>query len=347
MSGCNGLTDGVCQACKSCGLGETVLRACDGTSNTMCRVTGGFNESCLDAREVPSYAWVGAAEVKCVPGSYLSQFDAQTQAKQCVACPPGWAGPSGVFCKRCGELEEPFFLDRSSCVCKGGVAVMNASGACVCPDGTRQSGGECVPCGANTRGVGGGCVACEAGKFALAGATACQACQYGQYRVEGQAGLCASCLAGWFAPDASKSVCVQCNQTCTDKPGMYDAGACPGGGGRVCASCPGGLPGNASWATWGNTTQCAYACRAGFYRVEMGCRSCTANRECEAGWVLTPCSEIQDSHCDVPCENATKPSLYSHWEKGNGCAWACDDGYEYRAWNYVLFELVECVLKSA
>jgi hypothetical protein len=44
----------------------------------------------------------------------------------------------------------------------------------------------------------------------------------------------------------------------------------------------------------------------------------------------------------VPCEDPDKPSVYSHWEKGAGCPWACDAGYELRVWDYVMFQLREC-----
>jgi hypothetical protein len=127
--------------------------------------------------------------------------------------------------------------------------------------------------------------------------------------------------------------------------GFFTQGPCPGSSttGVVCAPCPDSLPGNASWVLENATTECAYECNAGFYRAGIGlCRRCTAaDLECENGYQRTECTEIQDSHCDVPCENSTKPNVYSHWEKG--CAWACDDGYELRVWDYAVFQLHECV----
>jgi hypothetical protein len=246
-----------------------------------------------------------------------------------------------VYCERCPALAEPFAVDRSSCVCTL-PAVMNASGACVCPAGYYAQGAGCVPCGANTYGgLVGSCVACGAGTFSAGGgATACQACPAGQYRLAGQA-FCVGCQAGWFAPDPAQGACVRCNTTC--EAGLYDAGVCPGAGPPfvLCLGCPGGLPGNASWsAANGSAPSCTYDCLDGFYHLDGAtCRACTP-RECEPGWRFTACTAGADSHCDQACVDADKPSVYSHWEKD--CAWACDAGYELRVWDYGMFTLREC-----
>jgi hypothetical protein len=201
-----------------------------------------------------------------------------------------------------------------------------------------------VPCANNTRGLGGQCVACGAGNFSRAGATRCEACPYGQYRVGGQA-ACQNCTpanSGWFAPDPAQAACVRCNATCAGMPGWYREGACPGDDRySVCRECPGGLPRNASWIP-ANATDCAFECQAGFYHAGGACGPCNATRVCEAGFRLTACTAGADSHCDVPCEDPDKPSVYSHWEKGAGCPWACDAGYELRVWDYVMFQLREC-----
>lgn len=315
------------------------MTACTNTSDAVC--ADPLN-ACLDSRQLPGYWWIGADQ-KCQVGQYLAGFDARTELSDCRPCPLGWVGRNGVYCERCQALEEPYQLDRSSCVCKA-PAVMSAAGACVCPDGSRQDGLACVPCANNTRGTGGLCVACGAGNFSGMGATQCQTCPYGQYRTTGQGGCqnCTPANSGWFAPDPALAACVRCNTSCA-MPGWYRAGSCPGdasGKYSVCKPCPGGLPGNASWVA-GNTTDCAFDCKTGFYHSDGACRPCTA-RACEAGLVLTTCTADADSHCDVACEDPDKPNVYSHWEKGAGCPWACDDGYELRVWDYVMFQLREC-----
>ena len=336
-AGCNATHDGACTNCTRCAAGA--VTACANTSDAVCADPA---SACLDTRVLYPFLWIGP-EQRCQAGRYLAGFDAGSGARDCRPCPAGWAGKNGMYCERCGPLEEPYELDRSSCVCKP-PAVMDAGGACVCPDGSRLEGGVCVPCANNTRGLGGQCVACGAGNFSRAGATRCEACPYGQYRVGGQA-ACQNCTpanSGWFAPDPAQAACVRCNATCAGMPGWYREGACPGDDRySVCRECPGGLPRNASWIP-ANATDCAFECQAGFYHAGGTCGPCNATRVCEAGSRLTACTAGADSHCDVPCEDPDKPSVYSHWEKGAGCPWACDAGYELRVWDYVMFQLREC-----
>lgn len=285
-----------------------------------------------------AYAWVGEDE-RCRNGQYLVAYDPWNGTRACRACPDGWAGLNGIFCERCGPLEEPYFLDRGACVCKQ-PAVMNASGACVCPDGFQQSGGACVACETSAYGTGGACWACGAGTFTDAPAqTACRGCDFGKYRVAGNQAACSECaVPGWFAPDAAKSECVPCNETCA--LGWRWSRACPGKGQlSVCEECEGGLPGNASWS---NRSECAYDCLPGFFRGVDSCLPCTTNRTCPAGRRLTECTELADTHCDEPCEDASKPEFYSHWETGDDCPWACDAGFELRTWDYAIFQLREC-----
>jgi hypothetical protein len=287
------------------------------------------------------YAWVGEEE-RCRRGQYLSRYEPfNGTSKVCRPCPEGWAGLNGIYCERCGALEEPFFLDRGACVCRW-PAQMNASGACVCPDGSRRAGSGCEVCGPNTYGVGGACWACEAGKFSAGGgATACRACEYGQYRLGGMASCAACATAGWFAPDAGLGVCVPCNASCA--LGWQRARACPGGAGLVvCARCEEALPANASWS---NRSECAYDCQPGSYRVQGGaCLPCNASLACPAGRRLAACTDIADANCDEACTDPDKPAFNAHWEEGPGCPWACDDGYELRVWDYVMFQLRECAL---
>jgi len=227
---------------------------------------------------------------------------------------------------------------------------MNASGACQCPDGYGMVQGECVPCATDSYGTGGVCLACGAGTTtAQAGATACVACAFGLYR-EGGIG-CENCsIPGFYAPNASQAVCVECNRTCL-RPGWRWAAFCPGdesGDFSVCEPCD-ELPISGRWRNltvdpsrnYRALEECAYDCGAGHYSND-GCILCNASRVCEPGWKLTPCSAFRDSHCDEPCVDDRKPRFYSHWTGGD-CAWACDEGMALVTTDYVLFSIRECI----
>lgn len=314
------------------------------------------------------YPWVLADKrYRCNAGQYLYGFQATrgepgSAVRTCPQCPAGWVGLNGVFCERCGELQEPYYVDGSSCVCKA-PAVMNSTGGCQCPDGYGAVNGSCRPCGRDMYGTGGACFPCGAGNTTSGtGATACEACATGLYRTTGVSSIgggCKNCSQqGWFAPDPTQGVCVACNRTCA-LPGWRWGGICPGdpsGNYSVCEPCPGGLPAN---GTWSNITvdpvrrykaleECAYECATGFYHNDLagtGCLACNTSRVCEPGWRLTQCTQWADSHCDVECVDDQKPQLYSHWLAGNdpACAWACDEGKTLVVTNYVIFTLRECV----
>ena len=357
-AGCNGTRDAECQNCSVCVGG--VARGCGLASDTVC---GGV-EQCPANRTsaMRLFAWILAdkgGKYRCSTGQYLWGLDARQvpAIKTCLPCPGGWVGLNGVFCERClGPLLEPYYVDGSSCVCKA-PSVMNATGGCQCPDGHEVGGGSCVPCQRDAYGVGGVCRACGAGDTTLdrTGATACVACEFGQYRTAGSwAGGCRNCsLAGWYAPNRTVGDCVSCNRTCAVS-GLRWARFCPGDAGySVCEACPGGLP---AGATWLNVTadplaqhraleECAFDCGAGFYRQEGGgCQACERNRTCAAGWRLTGCTQWSNSHCDVACaDDERKPQIYSRWLAGNDCQWACDAGRELVQSDYVLFTVWECV----
>ena len=357
LSGCDGVSDGVCATCTVCPQG-TVVRACGNATDAVCG-----NASNCDAwgAAMGVYDWIGDAQ-RCQAGKFLLAYDPSgpeaATRKDCRPCPAGWAGLNGVFCERCGALEEPYYQDRSSCVCKGD-AVMNASGACVCPDGYAQDqSGLCAPCGRNAYGLGGTCRACGAGTFTRGaeGATACEACEFGKYRTSSVQLECQSCaLRGWYAPDAAAGDCVPCNETCATAGMQWDRW-CPGDttrGYSVCKACDGGLPDNATWANFSvdpvvaarALEECAYDCLDGFYHANGGCEACTQDRVCDAGWRLSECTNYADSNCDTACVDTNKPSFYSHWIAGaNNCQWTCDDGYTLRVWDYVMFSLRECTL---
>jgi hypothetical protein len=340
-SGCTGTSRGTCAACSVC---AATIRECTNTSDAVC------GTSCAAGDPTPQrYGWL---EDGCRPGNYVWGFDSGLEVRQaCRPCPLGWVGWDGVYCERCGVLEEPYYLDRSSCVCKP-PAVMNASGACVCPDGHRRLGLMCAPCDKNTYGMGGSCWACGAGNFtADTGQTACEACPLGLYRQASQTD-CARCpLDGWYAPERGSSVCRQCDWTCAT-PGYQWVGECPGdttGRYSVCKPCA-GPPGNSTWSQVATDPisgraleECAFDCAQGFYHADGGCEKCTI-RSCGAGWRHTACTSYSDAHCDTACVNETKPAIHSHWEIGSDCPWACDEGYELQAWGYVMFTVNECIL---
>ena len=342
-SGCTGASAGACAACTVC---ASEIQGCTNTSNAVC------GTSCAPTGDPAptTYGWLQDGD-GCRPGQYLRSLDTDTGAKDCRACPQGWAGWDGVRCERCGALEEPYYVDRSSCVCKG-FAVMNASGACVCPDGYRRFGQECIPCDRNAYGTGGSCWACGAGNFtAGTGYTACEACPFGRYRQAGQAACERCALDGWYAPDAGSSACVQCSETCAI-PGWRWVKGCPDAVGfSVCEACP-ERPGNSTWTpvtadpiNQRALEECAYDCLAGFYHADgEGCAPCR-EMTCPAGFKASACTAFSDANCDTVCQNASKPTIHSHWSVGSDCPWACDNGYALSAWDYGMFALYECVLE--
>lgn len=363
-AGCNGTHDATCRNCSVCSGGRVEVRACTVSTDTVC----GGGDQCWRNRTslMTVYPWVLASNTyRCNAGQYLYGFEAVrgepgSVAKTCRQCPQGWVGLNGVFCERCGELQEPYYVDGSTCVCKA-PAVMNATGGCQCPDGFRAVSGSCTPCARDTYGSGGQCFPCGAGNTTNGvGATACEPCAAGSYRPSASAGGgCTTCtLPGWFAPDPTQGLCVGCNRTCAMQ-GWRWKGACPGdtsGNFSVCEPCPGGLPVNGAWANVSvdptrrarALEECAYNCNAGFYhRDDSGgarCIPCNATRVCEPGRRLTACTLWADSHCDVECVDYQKPLLYSHWiADSNACAWACDDGRTLAVTDYVIFTLRECV----
>jgi len=356
----------VCMPCTPCPEGTSTIRACTDTSNAVC----GSVSSCAGG-----IAWRGVTTVpswledniKCPAGEYLWGFDSAQLIGQslCKSCPEGWVGLNGVYCERCGVMQEPYYVDRSVCVCKL-PATMNASGTCVCPDGFKAQGETCVECGVNTWGQGGACLPCADGTTTSgrSGATGCETCPMGQFRLSSHS-VCQNCTTmGWYAANANSSSCSACNRSCPGA-GWRRTGPCPrdtSGTYSLCAECPEGggngrPPGNATWVSaWGNTTldpttklpleECAYDCVSGFYKDNSGgaaCKPCNTSLACGAGWRLTACTAWADSHCEVPCVDESKPMIYSHWEPGNECLWSCDPGKSLSVTDYVMFSLHECV----
>lgn len=366
--GCNGTLDtAACQGCKTGGVctgGSVTVRACGETTDLQC----GRPETCLSRRysefDVPT--WLDYFPYQCNAGQYLWGFDSAGPVKTCRQCPEGVAGLNGVLCERCGLLEEPYYLDRTSCVCKA-PAVSNLSGVCVCPVGYGYGSDseECVKCGADLYrdedGLG-PCRSCAAGTTTngTSGATACEACAFGTFRLAGtvSGSGCSTCPGpNEFAANSSSSVCTKCNTSCVQKGWRWKS-VCPSGDASgnysVCEPCPDSLPAHAQWSNVSmDPTQnaraleeCAFECDSGYYYDRSGlplCTACNTSLVCEAGRKFTACTAWADSHCDEECVDHDKPLVYSHWKSGNNCQWECDAGWNLIVSDYVMFKLYECV----
>jgi hypothetical protein len=333
------------EPCAVCDNG----RACSKTEPTQCGVT-----ECTTALlgTHPDYSEWLTAEYKCRPGQYLRGFNT-TEDKDCRPCPSGMVGLDGVKCEWCaGPLEEPYWLDQSSCVCKA-PAVMNRTGGCECPDGWRfnDTASECEACPINTYGRQGRCYDCGAGNFSAAGATGCTQCVYGKYRLQGDK-ECRSCANAtqFYAPNAWSDECVGCNRSCDGLPGWRDNGPCPSGiaGYRVCAPCEIQLPNHSTWVAPGGG--CVYKCDPGYYFNEWdggACKPCST-APCPPGLKGTACTDYADRVCDSECVNTSKPTFHSVWAEAgpaaaSPCPWVCEDGYEAVETDYWMFQLHECV----
>jgi len=335
-----------------------MVRACGETTDRQC----GRPETCVSRRysgfDVPS--WLEFFPYQCDAGQYLWGFDAVGPVKTCRQCPAGLAGLNGVLCERCGALEEPYYLDSTSCVCKAPAAA-NLSGVCECPAGYGYSLEKCERCGVDTYSEGGlgSCRVCGAGNTTggRGGASVCEACALGKYRLGGVLG-CASCAGvGKYAANSSSSACTGCSADCVRTVVRW-SGPCPDGGSNysLCEPCLVGglLPAHAKWSNLTTDPtqrakaleECAFECDAGYYHDPSGsplCTACNASLVCAAGRLFTACTAWADSHCDEECVDHDKPLVYSHWKPGNVCAWECDAGWVLIVSDYVMFKLYECV----
>ena len=332
-----------CKPCSSCS--QTIV-SCTPQSDAVCAVP------CEDPpTEQPGYDEWMSEDYKCKQGQYLHALG-PGGTKDCRQCPAELVGLNRVYCERCGELEEAYFLDQSLCVCTA-PARMNRTGWCVCPDGLYNLNGKCVECGNNTYGAGGACFQCGAGNYSSGGgATACQACPTGKYRRREDA-ECRGCWQGkgWYSTDAMREACVPCNLSCAGVEGIQEQGVCPGdanGGYKVCVACDKRLPSGASWSPpHGN---CLYTCNAGFY-MKPGSGSCVkcSTEACAAGYMWRECTADADRSCEEACTNASKPYFNSKWAasgSSRACPWECESGYSAVVSDYVMFQIHECVPQS-
>jgi hypothetical protein len=165
------------------------------------------------------------------------------------------------------------------------------------------------------------------------------------FRVAGASELCQNCSeAGFFAADPTTNLsCVPCNASCD--AGSYPT-PCPTYAGNdlfLCLPCE-LLPGNATSTAAAQATAntaCNWECDPGFYQVNASeCVPCTSG-PCPAGYNRSACTGLADTNCDAPCVDPKKPLLNSEWT--SGCGWACADGYELSAVDYVLWVQYSCV----
>ena len=325
-------------------------------------------------------AYVDQVVGRCKRGEYLVRpvlgpAEVATR-RECRRCPPGLAGLDGVTCGACaGALEEPYWLDQASCVCKAPAQwrVSSGGGVCVCPDGWEQVGSACQRCRGNTSyGVGGRCFDCGAGNFSGpgGGATACERCAAGTFRLANASQGCERCAAGWYAVDVERGGCAACNRSCAQ--GWRDAGSCVSyEGGSVYRRCEpcwpgeqgplGGAPQDAVWRG-----ECVFECNAGFYlsisssaaspallggvatAVGPGrCEPCST-AACPGGRQWEDCTRERDRRCEAECgpgSNGSKPLAHARWapsRRAGECPWECEDGYEAVRSDYWLFAIYEC-----
>lgn len=291
----------------------------------------------------------------CPSGEYIQQI----YPKICSTCPPGLFSPLGRGCQNCPYIMEPS-LDQSTCRCSAGTwdsAASNAVPQCMCGPGMMLDGGGCTACPANTfgglvvqalQGSALDCLPCPAGTFSLAGATACSACAFGEFRVDED--TCQACPAGSYAPDPSVANCAPCVSGCD---GLKEE-ACPTDPSLlVCSEC---APPRANSIQQG--LDCATACLDGFYELDYLCSPCTQFNAttCPAGSLYIPCTSYADSGC-VACTNDTMPLNFAEWAytpsypdgPNIGCTWGCVDGYTstYAPMPAGVAQRWECVLTGA
>lgn len=340
--------------CSNCTVCDTVLIQCTPLSDTVC----GESTNCRHKGAYEVYSWL-QPDFYCTQGQYLIGLNSSTDGPSCAWCPPGTYGPNGLWCEMCPGYKTPYF-DGTQCVCYPGTA-QNARDNCECGAGMEFEEAGCAPCAAGTYSnwtleLGDAwwtqykrCDPCPPGTDSPAGASACEPCPPGTYREANASAACLSCdVPGYFAedPTAGES-CTPCNATC---PPGYAPEACPGYAGGdlfLCAECP-ELPANASsTASVQSTaaTACNWQCDTGFYQLNASvCVQCTAG-DCPAGYNRSACTAWQDSNCDQPCKDPTKPQINSMWT--SGCKWSCDDGYTLRATDYVLWVEYSCVVSGS
>lgn len=350
--GCVNGAQPVCSACTVC-AGDPVV-ACTPTSDAVC---GGVSD-CRHNASHEVFSWLVSSNY-CSQGQYVIGLSSTTGAPSCADCPDGTYGPNGLWCDVCPGYKIPYF-DATQCVCYKGT-VENSRENCECRAGNEFLDNKCEPCGAGsyedsvlelgdewwTQSK--ACRVCPNGTDSLPGATACTPCLYGMYREAGLTDLCQNCsIPGEYATDPTSGMsCVACNATCD--PGYYPT-PCPTYMGsdlflcEPCADIPVNASSTAAPSATANTA-CNWQCDAGLYQVNGStCVPCSTGA-CPGGFNRSSCTQLADSNCDTPCVDPKKPLRNSVWTRD--CAWACADGYELSAVDYVLWVQYSCVAAGA
>lgn len=342
----------ICSTCSIC-EGDTLLK-CTPYSDTICANT----VHCRSNVSYEVYNWLDPSSY-CKQGQYILSVSPETGTPSCAQCPDGTYGPNGLWCELCAGYKTAYW-DSTQCVCAEGTTP-NVRDACDCGPGMEFLESGCVPCAAGSFSnvtlelsdawwtQYKACDVCPPGTDSSWGATACTECLYGMYRAENDTTMCQNCSdVGYFAEDpTTPNSCVPCNASC---PPEYSPQPCPMYPGEdlfKCVPCA-DLPRNAtSTATNQSTalTACNWECDSGFYKANGTlCLPCTIG-DCAPGYNRTSCTDFADSNCDLPCLDPNKPLLHSIWL--SGCRWACEDGYELKAVDYLLWVQYSCVLKGS
>lgn len=350
--------------CSPCGLGSKLDLPWYGVCQCLGFSLSGNGTSCVVASpfaaglgpfQVPS--WISAwgcrydLDANCTDfGCYLQQ----AYPRSCLPCPAGSVSVGGLYCQACSGFRQPN-PSRDLCVCTPPAYLASDGVSCVCPQGHAAGGSQgCVPCPAGSVQEGplvlpenyqayaqGACTPCSPGLESAFGAVVCRACTAGKYRELGMpaCSVCNATAAAYALDPARRDSCTLCSARC-------DAGQrwtpCPVSQGLyVCQACP-ALSGAMSWVSVGENRNCLWQCNAGYYEYNGRCWPCTV-KQCPFGSKYTPCSRYEDSHCRVPCVNATKPLEYARWAAG--CTWECEAGYrlvkkEFAGWSEYACEAV-------
>jgi hypothetical protein len=299
----------------------------------------------------------------CQPGEYIQQIN----PKLCTACQNGYYSPDGTQCLQCPFGTEPS-MDKTTCRCAGGLrdasAVTDSMPQCVCGPGHAYSSDPlCTACEANTYSssviaassniILSRCLWCESGTFSGSGASGCEQCPFGTFRLSNSPLGCQNCPAGRYATDTRYDSCTNCVETCS---GGLKETACPTDPMLViCSECQAASVRANAYLNGGRN--CATTCQNGYFERDEECVPCMVYNEgtCGNGSLHVPCGSYADAAC-MPCENASMPLNYAVWgyspEVIGGpnarCEWTCEAGYEARRMPVEGVQAVwECVLAGA
>lgn len=343
---CNFLIPAVCTPCTVCKHGYK--SPCTSTADAVCHDYG----ECIANYSLSIPSWLTThSEIRCKKGEYISNLTDTTPV--CTHCPSYLVGLNGMYCEPCIGYKNVYF-DNSVCVCKS-PTIQNDLDQCVCPVGYYLGIDGCDICGNNTYNdqalimpdqwwlYNSSCTPCPAGTYSKQGQSACTACPTYTYRLTEDA--CTSCSSGYYAANSSLSTCTSCSDSCVYA--QYSE-PCPTNASMfLCYDCDASNPENSYWinvSLLATSYSCLWACNDGYYQDLSSCLQCTYI-SCIPGKILTPCTSISDSNCDLDCINVTKPMFNSVWSIG--CNWGCAEGYVMRTVNYLTWVQYECVLDGS